>query len=131
MEGMQHDCKLYKWRFNDTLKDMNHYAGGSVMDKRQDIERVAYELYEKCGYLHGREIEHWLEAERIVCSRHADPIAEKPAVAKKTVAAKTASVKAASKETRPAAKGKKAPEGKTPAKVKAKRTGTTQKQATL
>ena len=35
----------------------------SVQDK---ISRVAYELYEKSGYVHGRDVENWLEAERIV-----------------------------------------------------------------
>ncbi|MGO9146732.1 MAG: DUF2934 domain-containing protein, partial [Desulfomonilia bacterium] len=41
------------------------------MDKRQEIEKTAYELYEKGGCISGRETEHWLEAERIVHSRHA------------------------------------------------------------
>lgn len=38
----------------------------SVQDK---IARVAYELYEKSGYVHGRDVEHWIEAERIVLGR--------------------------------------------------------------
>ncbi|MEW6144097.1 MAG: DUF2934 domain-containing protein [Thermodesulfobacteriota bacterium] len=35
----------------------------SVHDK---IARVAYELYEKSGCVHGKDVEHWLEAETIV-----------------------------------------------------------------
>jgi hypothetical protein len=38
----------------------------SVQDK---IARVAYELYEKSGYVHGRDVEHWIEAERIVLGK--------------------------------------------------------------
>lgn len=37
----------------------------------QEIEKVAYELWEKGGCLPGREIENWLEAERIVTLRYA------------------------------------------------------------
>jgi hypothetical protein len=39
------------------------------MDKRQEIEKVAYELYAKGGYISGHEMDHWFEAERIVHSR--------------------------------------------------------------
>ena len=42
------------------------------MDTEKDIvdeiARVAYEIYEKTG-ITGREVEHWLEAERIVLER--------------------------------------------------------------
>jgi hypothetical protein len=38
----------------------------SVQDK---IARVAYELYEKSGCIHGKDIEHWLEAEVIVLGK--------------------------------------------------------------
>ena len=107
---------------------MNHYAGGNVMDKKREIERVAYELYEKSGCKHGREAEHWIEAEKIVHARHAGLVAEKPAGAKKTVTAKAAPVKAA-------AKGKTTPAGKAPGKSatksKSKKTGTSQKEANL
>ena len=40
------------------------------MDKKQEIEKTAYELYEKCGCISGHEMDHWLEAERIVHSRN-------------------------------------------------------------
>src|SRR3990172_13197735 len=46
------------------------------MDKQknigQEIEKVAYELWEKGGCLPGREIENWLEAEQIVTLRYAE-----------------------------------------------------------
>jgi hypothetical protein len=41
-------------------------AKESVRDK---IARVAYELYEKSGYVHGRDAEHWFEAEIIVLGK--------------------------------------------------------------
>ena len=40
------------------------------MNKRHEIERLAYELYQREGCTHGRDMEHWLEAERIVQCRH-------------------------------------------------------------
>lgn len=56
-------------------------------DKRQEIERKAYELYEKSGCVSGRDMDHWLEAEKIVHSRHAATTSFK---AKKGSSAKTA-----------------------------------------
>lgn len=42
----------------------------SVKESAQDkIARVAYELYEKSGRIHGKDIEHWLEAEVIVLGK--------------------------------------------------------------
>jgi len=38
----------------------------------QEIEKTAYELWEKGGCLPGREIENWIEAERIVTLRFAE-----------------------------------------------------------
>jgi len=42
------------------------------MDFYNEIAKVAYELYEKSGYIHGRELNNWLEAERIVRTRLLD-----------------------------------------------------------
>ena len=39
------------------------------MKRHEDIEKLAYELFEKSGRFHGREIDHWLEAERIIKAR--------------------------------------------------------------
>ena len=48
------------------------------MDLHDEIAGVACELYEKSGYIQGRELENWLEAERIVLSRHASQEIEEP-----------------------------------------------------
>jgi hypothetical protein len=47
--------------------------GGKVMDhhSRDEIARVAYELYVKGGWVQGRDLEYWFEAERIVAGGHA------------------------------------------------------------
>ena len=42
------------------------------MKRHKEIQRLAYELFEKDGRVHGREIDHWLEAERILRSRQMD-----------------------------------------------------------
>jgi hypothetical protein len=39
-------------------------------DKRQEIEKTAYKLYEKGGRVSGQDMDHWFEAEKIVHSRH-------------------------------------------------------------
>lgn len=41
----------------------------SVSTKESVHERIAqkaYELYEQSGRIHGRDVEHWIEAEKIV-----------------------------------------------------------------
>ncbi len=35
-----------------------------------EIARVAYELYEKKGMVHGHDLGDWLEAEKIVMEKH-------------------------------------------------------------
>jgi len=35
----------------------------------EEISRVAYELFERRGFVHGHDLEDWLEAERIVRTR--------------------------------------------------------------
>jgi hypothetical protein len=39
------------------------------MDLRQEIEKTAYEIYKKNGCVPGQDIDHWLEAERIVYTK--------------------------------------------------------------
>jgi hypothetical protein len=39
-----------------------------------EVAKVAYELHEKRGRVHGYDLEDWLEAERIVLERHAQEI---------------------------------------------------------
>lgn len=70
----------------------------------QEIEKTAYELWEKGGCLAGREIENWLEAERIVKSASFEkmPVELKKAVPrtiKKEPAEKKAPVKKTTKKT--------------------------------
>jgi len=40
------------------------------LDLREEIARLAYEIFEREGRVHGRDLDHWLEAERIVLSRY-------------------------------------------------------------
>jgi len=40
------------------------------MNLHDKIAIVAYELYEKSGRIEGRNMENWVEAERIVKARH-------------------------------------------------------------
>ncbi len=39
------------------------------MDMHEAIAKAAYYLYERNGWVHGRDEEHWLEAERSVMGR--------------------------------------------------------------
>lgn len=65
----------------------------------EEIEKLAYELYEKSGYIEGCEIENWLEAERIVMERYAVvEIAETGTVKKKRQARRTTSGKSKPKK---------------------------------
>lgn len=41
------------------------------MSVHDEIAKVAYELYEKSGRIPGHDLEHWLEAEKIVMARYA------------------------------------------------------------
>ena len=41
------------------------------MELREEIASIAYELFEKGGWVHGRDVENWLEAERIIKQRYA------------------------------------------------------------
>lgn len=37
--------------------------------RAEEISQVAYELFERRGFVHGHDLEDWLEAERIVRTR--------------------------------------------------------------
>ena len=39
------------------------------MNLHDEIARTAHELYEKSGWIPGRDLENWIEAEKIVKSR--------------------------------------------------------------
>ncbi|RPI35725.1 MAG: DUF2934 domain-containing protein [Nitrospiraceae bacterium] len=95
------------------------------MDKKKkmcdEIARVAYDLFEKRGRLHGYAEGDWLEAERIVMERHMKEIEQEAgiisATKKKKAPAKTETktVKTSRKtaEKPSAAKAKKTPAKKT------------------
>lgn len=54
------------------------------MDLYEEIAKVAYEIYEKSGYIEGRDLDNWLEAERIVMAYIIrEKKSEKKAVGKK------------------------------------------------
>ena len=42
------------------------------MKRHKEIQKLAYEMFEKSGKVHGRELDHWLEAERIIKAREID-----------------------------------------------------------
>ena len=44
-------------------------ARASTAIRYEEIARVAYELFEQHGGVHGHDLEDWLEAERIVRQR--------------------------------------------------------------
>lgn len=70
------------------------------MKLHEEIAKVAHELYEKSGGIEGRDLENWLDAERIVRTRHqgkeSSPQKQKspdPVVARKPDIKKTATKK--------------------------------------
>jgi hypothetical protein len=40
---------------------------------REEIAKVAFDLHQKRGFTHGRDLQDWLEAERIVMARYENP----------------------------------------------------------
>ncbi len=86
------------------------------MDLHGEIEKVAYELYERDGRKHGKDREHWLEAERLVKARHAQ--AETSTLAKSGPA--QAATSAAAKKEPVKVKKPAKPVKRTPAKKPAK-----------
>lgn len=73
-------------------------------DLYDEIARIAYELWEKNGCIHGCDIEFWCEAEKIVVSR-AEPVSqEKP---KKASAPKKRTTKTATRAAGAATKARK------------------------
>lgn len=59
------------------------------MDLYEEIAKVAYEIYEKGGYIEGHDLDNWLEAERIVKAR----LAEEKKKSEKTTGTKTTGTK--------------------------------------
>jgi hypothetical protein len=67
LKSIGYDAKFYQRQY-----------GGAKMNVRDEISRIAYELYVNSGYIQGHEFENWIEAERIVLARHAGQEEEKP-----------------------------------------------------
>ncbi|MBI5640032.1 MAG: DUF2934 domain-containing protein [Nitrospirae bacterium] len=44
---------------------------------REEIEKIAFELYQKSGKGNGHDLDNWLEAERLVLAWHEQQKAEK------------------------------------------------------
>lgn len=87
---------------------------------QEEIARVAYELFEKRGWVHGHEMQDWLKAEKIVMARHAKT-KEDEGKAVKAVKRKTAAKKPKGDEAKPL---------KSPSKRKSTAKKTTTKKAT-
>jgi len=78
------------------------------MDLNDEIAKVAYELFERDGRQHGKDKEHWIEAEMIVKARRMEREAEgsrKVAPPKKAAAKGEASVKRKEKTPKPGEAG--------------------------
>ncbi len=75
-------------------------------DLFDEIAHIAYELWERDGCIHGRDIEHWCAAEHIVISR-VQPVAEE--VPEKAKVPRKPPTKKASKATGAAKKTRKSP----------------------
>jgi|SRR5208337_335309 len=87
-----------------------------MMKLHDEIARTAHELYEKSGWIPGRDLENWIEAEKIVKSRlNGGPIQKKQSEERVAEPIK----KAAPAEAKKAVEPKKAAE---PKKAPAKRT---------
>jgi len=100
------------------------------MKLQEEIAKVAYELYEKSGRIPGRERQNWLDAERIVLTRHAsqdieEPEGEEPMVVDEVTREEV-------EETKPTYEERKKEEYSAPVpemKVKSPKTGTKEKIA--
>lgn len=67
------------------------------MELHDEISKVAKELYEKSGRIEGRDLDNWLEAERIVMAQYREKEelgAGKPASKKRSSTTKKAGAKA-------------------------------------
>jgi len=79
------------------------------MDHYDEIARIAYDLFERDGMVHGKDFHHWIEAEIIVLARHEERHRTEPEKdAKISRPKKKTSTQAAAKkgEAKPKAAGK-------------------------
>ncbi len=74
------------------------------MDKSHEIAKIAYALYQKDCCMPGRELEHWLEAEKIVQTQQSSTAPTKPISVKKATSASVLKKKVLAKSDKPASK---------------------------
>jgi hypothetical protein len=79
------------------------YERRAYMDIRSEIEKKAYELYEKGGRADGFGLQHWLEAEKAVKARLGAAVSGESKLANKRAGTKPASKAAAPKKASKAA----------------------------
>ena len=89
------------------------------MINRREIEKIAYELYLGDGCIPGRELDHWIEAERIFHSRQAAFAEIKPSFSKKAAPEKPGKKKVAAMGSKTIVETK--PPRTSKAKVKSKK----------
>lgn len=51
----------------DVMKENQSVTGPETV--QEEIRTLAYQLFCECGCTYGHDVEHWIEAERQVCSR--------------------------------------------------------------
>ena len=73
------------------------------MDLKNKIAEVAYELFERDGRVHGKDQEHWLEAERIVKARYASRVGKSSRKKAETTQPRKPAVKKSPEESKPQA----------------------------
>jgi len=50
------------------MRKNNHSEPPSVMPTESDVREYAYHLYVESGYVPGRDLDNWLEAEACLCA---------------------------------------------------------------
>ncbi len=92
----------------------------------REIAKVAYDIFMKSGYSHGHDLDHWLEAERIVLSYQSVNVIKKD---KMTKTAKTDPAKNVIETTVKETSQKKKPVKKKKVVKKAKKAGPKKEEA--
>ena len=59
-------ARKHEWKTNGGKTEAETPAATEL---RAEIEQLAYQLYCECGYEHGHDSEHWVEAELRVLER--------------------------------------------------------------
>lgn len=60
-------ARKHQWKTNDNKTAEERPDEAQL---RSEIQQLAYTFYCQCGYEHGHDLEHWVEAERRVLERH-------------------------------------------------------------